>query len=228
MQEARGVSADLLAERVAARGERPQIFGLRPDALRAVDHTAGLIERGEHAARLLFDAVLLREVERAFQPLVQRDGLECSMSAAFDQEIPFELMPRLQPVVRRADRQFGDAACRLVHEHARDPFGERGEACVVGGVARCFPRSEPCFREVHQRVLQRTFHGRGEVFCHDGVQHFPDMREPRFDELRRFIENGERARRTALARVVRARENDERVRVQVLCRSSGAPFASTL
>ncbi|SAL78787.1 hypothetical protein AWB71_05762 [Caballeronia peredens] len=125
-------------------------------------------------------------------------------------------MARLQPVARRADRQFGDRAARLVHEGIRHRTGEQREALIVDGVAGCLARGEPGFGEMHQRILQRRFERRAEILSERGVQEIAAARKARLDEPRRCIEQRKGVRRAAALRVMRAREHHECVRVQVL------------
>src|SRR5258707_1295046 len=51
--------------------ECAQIFGLGPDALRRIDHTALFVQRCRHAAGHRVDSGLLHEIERAKQPPAQ-------------------------------------------------------------------------------------------------------------------------------------------------------------
>ncbi len=172
---------------VVARGERAQIFALRPDPLRRVLDAAGFVERRADAARDRIHAVLLREAEGARERLVETRSVQ-QRTRLLDQPEPFELMAGLQTIVVRAQRQFGDAAGRRMHEGALDGVGQLAQRGIERAVLGGFARGEPGFGEMHHRVLhRRAGHGR-KIRVQRGVEQAVLRCEAAFRSARRCCE----------------------------------------
>jgi hypothetical protein len=113
------------------------------------------IDGRAHGARLRIDSVLLGERERA-RECVGKPGLCEPSTSRIDQIEPFELVAGLEAVAGRPERQLGDAAGGGINERAVDGLRGACERIVERRVAKRIGGREPCFGQVHQRVLQRA------------------------------------------------------------------------
>ncbi|RMO64729.1 hypothetical protein ALQ29_05613 [Pseudomonas marginalis pv. marginalis] len=198
---------------VRPQGQCPQVLSLGPDALGAVAHRA--VQRQHAADRTagVIHTLKLCVGKGPCQRSMQRRTAQ--YRRRLQQEEPLELVPRLEPVIHRAQRFFHHYAVLAVDEALLHGRRQRQQGCLHLGVFTHGEGGEEAFGQMHQGILQRAgIEGRPIAFQHGFVKTVAGGK-PLGDDFQGSIEHRLHQRFAHLGPVVGTGKDDERMGVEV-------------